>query len=75
MGDQSNIQERVESFWNDLSTENCEVCQEETESETQIQNRLNRQKDINRQIQQRRLKYFGHIARMNTQRYPYVAWA
>ena len=40
---------------------------------TKIQNRLNWQKDINRQIHQIRSKYFGHIARMNTQRYPYVA--
>jgi len=40
---------------------------------TEIQNRLNWQKDINRRIQQRLLKHFVHIARMNTRRYRYIA--
>ena len=33
---------------------------------TEIRSRLNWQKDINKRIQQRRFKYFGHVARMNT---------
>jgi len=41
---------------------------------TEIPSRLNWQKDIIKRIQQRRLKYFGHVARMNTERYPYMAF-
>ena len=40
---------------------------------TEIYARLHYHKDINQRIQQRRLRYFGHICRMQNERYPKIA--
>ena len=38
-----------------------------------IFSRLNCQKDVVEKVQQRRMRYFGHISRMDNERYPKIA--
>jgi len=65
MGDQSSNKKGLKVFKMACLRKIEGVTKRDGIQNTEIRSRLNWQKDINKRIQQRRLKYFGHVARMN----------